>query len=686
MVVVNKSSVFIKVALVFAGFYILYSAAFFIYYVDDSYDQERDRATNASSDYAKIGHILLRDNQVLEANERLTEAMEHYNIDFFFVRKDGKSLFYGNHAGTTDEIEFPVPTDGIVGRFDDPQQRYQLFLVKEGPYELFVGHKTSTAIYLLRFWQRERLIFLKDFCFVLLGLIAVVLYTFRDLRALLRRITGRGSARGDESIAYSKETLTLIRGFKGFEEDVGRLMHQNGLLDRQLLPALKNELFSGKTPPYEFKCTLVRTDINDFTKVFASSHRAEFMQTINDFFVEVTHVVSRYGGYVHEFVGDEVLYYFKDDEHEGSPAIALAAIRDVNAVAEEFHNRKQRDYPFRVKTSLAHGTLRFGPLVNGFSLAGNPLIETARMLMHVNDKSENTVVLDAHLRREVGSVCKFEEFGEVILKGLAEPRKLLRYIEHVPLRVWLQNEKHLGAKDSLLLYRGEKDIADLLWYVKKSWRDVPSDRSTHTLQNFKKFKLTRGSQIVKDAYLALLNDLLHDQIAQKKEYVLSMVVSIAVHLFRREDFDSELRASLMECLFNQGRRVVANGVDVFSELDPDSPDDVFIKLMRDSDNRVRANTLIREGKRSWSKSMAKKIAGMLDSPNPFFKASGLYALGEIALHMKNQDSVSFHASAPLQSLLKKAERLENDENPMIARQAKLVSEKTSSRPSLKTAA
>ena len=63
----------------------------------------------------------------------------------------------------------------------------------------------------------------------------------------------------------------------------------------------------------------------------------EFLATINEFFTECSHIISRYDGFIHEFVGDEIIFYFKDEQHTNSFTAALACTRGMELVAEQMH-------------------------------------------------------------------------------------------------------------------------------------------------------------------------------------------------------------------------------------------------------------------------------------------------------------------------------------------------------------
>ena len=180
---------------------------------------------------------------------------------------------------------------------------------------------------------------------------------------------------------------------------------------------------------------MVRTDINNFSHIFRTYPTEEFLGTIDQFFVDCSHIISRYHGLIHEFVGDEIIFYLKDEDHLNSFTAALSCIDEINRAAEAHHASSFRRgaYPFRVKSSLAHGKIRFGPLLDGFSLAGSPLIETTRVLCAVQEKNENTVHFDSPILCMFTRGVEWAEAFTVALKGLEGERRFLRYLAHAKL-------------------------------------------------------------------------------------------------------------------------------------------------------------------------------------------------------------------------------------------------------------
>ncbi|MEK7358052.1 MAG: adenylate/guanylate cyclase domain-containing protein, partial [Bdellovibrionota bacterium] len=412
---------------------------------------------------------------------------------------------YGNQRGEKEQIGYPEGfQEGTV-----QTEKYQFTIMQQGPYELIVGHENTAWMSLITYLQKEKENLLKDVAFVLLGVVSLILYMFRDLRLLVRKFSETGARRGDEQIAKSQETLTLVRGLGGYEAHVDRLNKENEVFRGQVLPALRKELQSGRQPPYEFDCTLVRTDINNFTSVFSSDKRSHFMAAINEFFVGVTQIVSRYNGSVYEFIGDEVLFYFKDSEHENSAAIAVSALRDINRLAAELSERTEHEagYRFRVKSSVAWGTLRFGPLVDGFALAGPTLIETVRMLSHIHEKSENEILLDQTLVEKVTDIARTQAHQVVMLKGLAGSRHLHRLEAFIPVTLHLRQATP-EALDKTEYYRRDDDIVEILNFVELALGNSTDGVLNKVLGKFKSYRVFGATSSLRRSYLNLLRTLI----------------------------------------------------------------------------------------------------------------------------------------------------------------------------------
>lgn len=666
----KQRSVYVQIAFTLLAVYTVYSFFFWIFQIDQVYKYLTVESHRWAASYLTIGRILLREGEVTELAPILDEAIEAREIDYYLIRKGKEDIAFSSSAGADDPIVFPETLEDTT--WETPE--YKHFVIHQSGYYYAIGYKRGIWNYISNFYEAEKFSLWGNILVISLFGIGLTLYSFRDMREVLNRLRKRSVDRGDLSIAKSAETLTLIQGLRGYQANVDTLTKENLLLKGQVLPALRKEIASGKAPPYEFGCTLVRTDINNFTTIFSNQDRAQFMQTINEFFVGVTHIVSRYKGYVYEFIGDEVIFYFKDEDHLNSPAIALSALRDINRLADEMTESTQDlGYAFKVKSALSWGTLRFGPLVNGFSLAGKPLIETVRILTHVHEKSENTILYEESLSEQVSFLTTSRELGVVMLKGLSQSRRLRVHQAYVPLSTHLR-QGNVASFLNASYYRSDRDICETLDFICSQIGVIEAKSLLKLLGHFKSFPVTEFSNDIRKSYLECLEKLAqHCEQGQWKNeddvFMLSALISAAAELFPSGHLVGRLRQTFIKSLNAPDRRVVANALDVFAALDPDAGEKVFSTLAAHNDNRIVANALIKEAKREWKKSTAKRLGVLMRMQSPYYKASALYALGEIAAHLKSSDEVSFQADSILQLLIDDAAVMIPHANKMVRRQA-----------------
>lgn len=660
----KKQSAFVRSALMFCLLYSLYFACFLAYDCNEAFKKQWEQWVTSTDTYASVGEVLLNNGSISDLDEKLARAVAAGEIHFYSIRHDGKDVIYVNSAGTTDQL----PIANQPGTYET--ERYRYTIVQGGDYQLAVGHKKAFSDYVMFHLRNHVPIMLFDIFTTILSAFVISLICFRDLRIVLKRLAQRGAKRGDLALANSQETLTLVKGLQSLENQNENLKTEKAQFRSQVLPALRRELESGKTPPYEFACTLVRTDVNDFTQTFMSDKRAEFMARINEFFVGVTHAVSRYNGSVYEFVGDEVLFYFKDEDNENSTATAIAALRDIHKIANKINEQTQDEgYHFRIKSSVAHGLLRFGPLVDAHALAGPPLIETVRMLSHVHEKSENTVLFDESLTDAVNELCRSHRQQVVMLKGLKGSRTLTTLEAFTPLSLHLRQQENESLKLAQY-YRDDEDICEILKFVESNFQKIESAELNALVAMFRTYSVAKSSPEVKRAYVDCLAKLGACAAPSEKDtFLYASLVSAASHILTKNEWGGEVRAAIYLSLQHSNKRVIANALDIFGEFEPEASEKIFMELMKSGDNRIEANSIIKEAKREWTKKTALSLKTMLKAKTPYSKASALYALGEIAKYFRGTDEVAFATDRDLQDLLEMVPKLADHANAMVRRQA-----------------
>lgn len=461
-------------------------------------------------------------------------------------------------------------------------------------------------------------------------------FLFRDISKLIRRFS-KGEITSPEALldgaetSKSREAAVLGQGMWASRLKAKQLKERGELFANQVLPSLRKEIESGRTPPYDFSCTLVRTDINHFTNIFNSEHREGFTEVINEFFKEVTLCVASYGGYVHQFVGDEILFYFKDEELDNSRTSAVACLRDVNRAAERIHARTP--YPFTVKSALSHGEMRFAPFVNGFSIAGPPLIESVRVLSLVTERKENQIFLPGDWSPDLQGLAQLSFREKVLLKGYSDETSIFSLDRF--------EEPRLSQIDYL------RDSADLVPILKESWQGRWSELYMASFA-LKKMKHYPGSLGVCEALVDVCKQLMQrgqvygsgQNDFDSARCLANLVVAIP-QFFPDLSQVSQSDQRIFEEFFNEAAevpdaRVLANVIQAWGEIFPAT---VPARLhMNSKVPRVRANAIIALASTDLDLSLAE-ARKMAVSSRPQDRISGNYALKELERIHSRRDPV-----------------------------------------------
>ena len=513
--------------------------------------------------------------------------------------------------------------------------------------------------------------------FIAASLLAIAIFIFvsRDLRNVAMGLRRQGAHKSGKTKTFSAEAEALQNGIIGYEEVVDRLKEDRRVLSAQVLPSLRTELQSGKVPPYEFDCTMVRTDINNFSQIFRTYPTEEFLETINRFFVDCSHIISRYHGLIHEFVGDEIIFYLKDDDHVNSFTAALACIDEINTAADRQHRAslERGAYPFRVKSSLAHGKIRFGPLLDGFSLAGAPLIETTRVLSAVQEKNENTVHFDAVYMRFIHEGIEWVNAFSVVLKGLDGERQIMRYLGHQPLSKLMETPALRAL--SLADYRDPKSVVEIIQVASRS-RDVALIRDVNSC--VKRIQMSEeNTPLAVEMFEAIqrLVDLQKEhgpeELAKARETLLATLISSLGRLHLSYETLKGLRGwSILTSLFSHvDHRVVANTLETlgrwhraFSQQISSSDfsklvdNDQLRRLTESESSRVVANAIVLLGTIEISKDVIRMLEHGLRSSQPNVVASMRYAISEIASYYRDIDPVYLRTQIEFGRLVARVEQ------------------------------
>lgn len=584
-------------------------------------------------------------------------------VDFWVLYRQGAPIKAAVHEGELSAMrfEFADSPSAAGPKMDDARAYAYVARGLPAGRQLVVGLRYDEGRFLREeFNKRKGFIFL-FLVNLSLPVIAAFFFYFRDIAKLLRQLSSRGRAFARSSPTRSREAEVLARGLLAFETQAEELARENRTLHEEILPSLRAELASGRTPPYEFDCVLVRTDINGFSSIFNSHPVEEFMATVDGFFAELSRAVAKHGGLMHEFVGDEAIYYFKDEDVGDSTAAALGAIREAGLIAQRIDAsiRAKRGYSFSVKSSLAHGRLRYGRFLRGHGLAGAPLIETVRILSNVRERDGNVAVFDARHAEAARAVARVSGYGSFDLKGFAGARELVKYEGHLRFEDVLSRDERAQER-ALPHLRSDADLAGLIRTARAaaqmgrhedalrllSWVRV---RPVYATDGEPKRELARW---IPEAMRRLEPRSTGTADCQADARVLSSLMAAMRAVIPPSvatAYDLELLrkgASLFDL-----PRVAANALEALAVFDLEAAIAFAEKVTTGADPRLEAAAWSVRGRRELDRAVIRGIRRMLRAKEGRCRASGAYAIGEIAAHFKTTDAVYMNAQIDFVDLL-----------------------------------
>lgn len=162
---------------------------------------------------------------------------------------------------------------------------------------------------------------------------------------------------------------------------------------------------------------------------------------------------------------------------------------------------------------------------------------------------------------------------------------------------------------------------------------------------FNKFYQIRNLKAEKgsDKVVIAFKNLLHKSMLTFKKdssfnTIVSSVVSLSYGLIPSDKFDNELLKLLTDCLELADTRIKANALTAIGEFDPYS--ELFKEHIDSKFNRIAAEAIIAEGKKGLNARLFEKLKAFFSSSNPFFVASGIYAVGQLLDHYHDSFSRS----------------------------------------------
>ncbi len=627
--------------------------------------------------YLDLGKTLIEVQKLEDLEERLFEAREDHYFDYYLLKDSQKNiLFYNSHDGKLEKLNQKFTRFNEILEFED----HVYSTIEVQGYQLMIGFNRSRARYVQLALEYNYHLLFREVVLVILGFLFITTYFFRDIKSIIKGITNPKARDFSKAKTRSMESQILTQSLIGYEKRHSKLHEEVDTLKNQVLPSLRSELESGKIPPYQFDCTLVRVDINNFSEMFSNYPVETVMEVVNQFLALSARIVHRYEGFVHEIIGDEILFYFKENSSLDSRELALSSIRDIFSASEGLNikTKSEHGFSFHVKSSLAQGMLRFGRQVLGYNLSGTPLIKTVRIISEIFEQEKNEVLFCSEIASLNSKLFQTRFDKTANLKGIEENSALYKVIHTLGVEDVLKN-LNANSVSSLTYFRSDKDLQTIFEYLGQNVQTLTKTELLGASRALSTFFSEETSLETEYKYLDLLVKI--EKLCDKDNEnfkVLASYVTLGRHILPENSYSPGLATVLSGLLSNENARVVANTVDLVTHLEGDDEMEGLIKLDQARNNRVKANLIIQDGYSRLDKKLISNLKEMLTSSDPLQQASALYAYGELMKHHSEKDLVYLSSNIEFCNLMKLVKPLVKSSNEMIANQARSAIKKSQS--------
>jgi len=664
----KKPLLAMAILLFWAGYSIL---SFSFYSISiSSMNEEHTQNKKKNIDYhldSSVDYLINDSIETLIDNLEMARKLDHFN--FFLLRKDKKNIAFGTNHSNLEGIDIPFPT---INEWVEDQNKTYIWKTKViNSYELTIGAVTSNTEFLLTKLNQKKYFLLAELAFVTLFSFGIIAFLFKDILKITRRLRSKETDLTNLT-TLSSEAESILNAAKTLHETGAELKSTNKTYAQVITPAVLEEIRLQTPTPSSFPMTLVRVDLNGYTRIFLEKREEYISEILNLYFSRAREVIERHKGLIYQYVGDEIIFYIKDSHDYSSVLKGIFCVRQLFEIAQEIEEKYTlaENHEFKIKCSLSYGMLYFVQLDQGFGFSGLPLIESVRMLGAFTEKKENTLCLYVEDAARFQSYFEIDEKREALFKGFSKSSDVALVKKFTELKYLLP---YRPLEELASIFKSDKDI--LFWIEQMKTMVTHGSQSEFIIlfNELKEIKFEVGNKDVVQNYTQLLewtySEFLKDE---NKKVFLSALISLAFNLVPVESFTTSL-FSLLEKLINVAdNRTKANALIALSEFDPNSTR--YKGFLNDSSNRLAGNALLIEAKKDFNSRTYDMILTFLKSDNPFFIATGLYVVEQVFKHYMTFNNVFFR-SFPLFSQLKEESRpfLKSD-NAMIRNRASKIPE------------
>lgn len=644
----SKRSVVLLIVLAFwVGYVVLGGIQF--YYNAKEITQKETEQRDRNLVYLQDNLVSLVINEDYEElNVQLEKARSLSLIDFYIIQNNGQVITWYNNFNNLEGINVDYQNFNTIMQTD--ALTFRTLKLQDTKFTVGLYQDINKIIwhtaYLMRFYILREVV-------VITAFLALVVHLFlKDIINLSKVLTSRKREDIRRIKTRSAEAEALYLASSGLEGERLRLEKINEVFGDTIGPAIKHELKSGRTAPYTFKATMCRIDLNGYTQMFMEKSDVYLIDILNRYFAKARSVIERYNGLIYQFVGDEIVFQFKDDEINGlsSEALASACIRDlfIEAQVIEKNLPPEANHYFKLKGSFAHGLMRFTKLDEGHALSGLPLIESVRLLSLIDEKNHQVLNFFSEASKAAQGLAFIFERKVNHLKGFKE-QSLICSARDFHAVDWVFESKKWSQ---LTFFRKDSDLIFTLKKIRLMAVTREDEAIAEILEALKHHRYTEcSSELIAEVTHTLENFICAQSEKMLSEKCLAYLISLVGRIIPQGSNTLEVMNHLQGLINHLDNRVQAQAIVALSRLGYE-PRLLWDKMFS-ANGRVAADTIIEISKKQINNDVLKALDRLLHSPDPHNQKSGLYALENILSYYKEIDPVFYQSNPMLEKIRSK---------------------------------
>lgn len=593
--------------------------------LQDVFTQEKIQKQNQLNYQADLAMSFLVQDQTEALKDNLNQAMTLSQIDFAILLSKDTAPFTLARNGKVDLAESYEPTDGV--------QEYETLLyrtIKVKDHSLTIGASHDKGIFVKSYFQvyAKKIIFDIALITLLSGL--VIYFVLRDLIQLSKILRRSSSQKLQNFKAKNLETQVLTSATQSFDNLSKELAWEAQVFSSSLGAAITTELRRGTKSPTTFSAALVRVDLNQYTQKFLSTNLEDMISVLNHYFKNAREIIERHHGLIYEYVGDEIIFFFKDSKLDQTQLFVRAAecVRDLFTEIESLNFTN-----FTVKASIACGELSFIKLDQGYSFSGVSLIQSARMLGQISNKNANALIVLKSDFENISDLVYTKQEASTSLKGFDGDFALVEISAFKTMSTphpesFKSNPDLIVTLENLIIALKEKD----------------SVLGNKLISQLLKVRVQQASTDLQEVFLRAFTMIVNSPFDSK---ILSGLISLAQNFVSFENYHN-LKSMLEKIDKSEDNRVRANALLTRAHFETEITFD--LSSLKKTSNRYMADGLFVLGRNSVDKKLIQQIEWMVHHQDKLYQSSGFYLSSALLKYHKENDPVYFSANPNFEKL------------------------------------